>query len=262
MRVALLAAALLASAPAIAEPIPKKARELAAHGREMHKRGDYERAIAAFKEAYVLAPSAGLLFNLAQAYRLMGNCDDASLMYRRYLATNPAPDARAIAETHLETVERCMHQRALDIPLDDSMAYLDVPPPPGPEKLIVDDQREIAEQREGATPRHLKTTIGIGMTIGGATALGVAGYYAVRSWQIAREVESAYDHGEKWPAIRDVRARGERADRDAKIFGIAGGLAVVGGVTLWVLGRRDERANRLAITPSAKGAQLSYAWTF
>ena len=35
-----------------------------------------------------------LLFNLAQAYRLQGNCDDAALMYRRYLATNPGVEQR------------------------------------------------------------------------------------------------------------------------------------------------------------------------
>src|SRR5689334_3902403 len=106
----------------------------------MHKRGEYDRAIVAFKEAYVIAPSPGLLFNIAQAYRLQGNCDDASLMYRRFLGTNPDPAARAVAEQHLATVERCMQKRSLNIPMDESLAYLNVPtPPPGPEKVITQD---------------------------------------------------------------------------------------------------------------------------
>src|SRR3569623_577048 len=67
------------------------------------------KAVAAFKEAYVLAPSPGLLFNIAQAYRLAGDCDDAAWMYRRFLDTNPGEASRALAEQHLSSVEKCGH---------------------------------------------------------------------------------------------------------------------------------------------------------
>ncbi|HLL23741.1 MAG TPA: tetratricopeptide repeat protein [Kofleriaceae bacterium] len=253
------AAVLAAAAPTSAdEPIPAKAKKLADHGRDMHKRGEYDRAIVAFKEAYVIAPSPGLLFNLAQSYRLQGNCDDAVLMYRRYLATGPSVEARGVAETHLATVERCVQKRALNIPLDDSMAYLKVPPPPGPEKVIVDDKRDIER------PTHLKKDLGIGLAIGGGVALVTAAYFGVRSWQAERDVERAYEEGAKWPEIKEIDERGENAARAAKIFGIGGGIAVIGGVTLFMLGRRDERASQLAVTPVANGsgAQVSYAWPF
>jgi tetratricopeptide (TPR) repeat protein len=256
---ALIAAACLAAAtPASAEPIPPKARKLAEHGQEMHKRGEYDRAITAFKEAYVIAPSPGLLFNLAQSYRLQGNCDDATLMYRRYIATNPTPAARTVAEQHLATVERCVQKRALNIPLEESMAYLQVPPPPGPEKVIVKDKRDIER------PSELKKDIGIGLTIGGGVALATAAYFGMRSYQASQDVEAAYERGAKWPEIKSIHERGENAERAAKIFAVGGGIAVVGGVTLWLLGRRDERANQLAITPAAKGSggQVSYVWSF
>ena len=258
MRNLAITAAILAATPAVAEQIPAKARQLAAHGREMHAKGEYDRAITAFKEAYVIAPSPGLLFNLAQSYRLQGNCDDASLMYRRYLATGPSPEARAVAEQHLATVDRCIQKRALNIPLDDNMAYLKVPPPPGPEKVIAQDKRDIAR------PTEIKKDIGIGLTIGGGAALIAAGYFGLRSYNASRDVEAAYERGAKWPEIKSIHDRGESAERAAKIFGIGGGLAVVGGVTLWVLGRREERASQLAITPAAKGSggQVSYSWTF
>jgi tetratricopeptide (TPR) repeat protein len=255
---ALITVAALAAAPVYAETIPPKARKLADHGREMHKRGEYERAITAFKEAYVIAPSPGVLFNLAQSYRLQGNCDDAALMYRRYLATGPSAQAREIAEQHLATVERCVQKRALNIPFDASMAYLEVLPPPGPEKVIQRDQRDIAR------PSELKKDVGIGLTIGGGVALVTAAYFGVRSYQASRDVERAYERGETWPTIKSIAERGENAELAAKIFGIGGGLAVVGGVTLWVLGRRDERAGHLAVTPTSKGrgAEVSYAWSF
>jgi tetratricopeptide (TPR) repeat protein len=249
---------LAAAAPASADDIPLKARKLAEHGREMHKRGEYDRAITAFKEAYVMAPSAGLLFNLAQAYRLQGNCDDAELMYRRFIATNPDPAARTIAETHLATVERCVHKRALNIPLDESVGYLNVPPPPGPEKIIEQDRRDIER------PIHLKKTIGIGLTVAGSAALLAAAYYGYQSYEASRDVERGYEQGKKWPEIREIDARGKSAERNAKLFGIGGGLAVAGGVALWVLGRREEHANQLAVTPAAKGtgAHVTYSWQF
>src|SRR5262245_45728658 len=87
--------------------VPNKARVLADKGRAAHQAGDYDEAIAAFKEAYVLAPSSGLLFNIAQSYRLAGNCDEASWMYRRFLDTSPTGMRRRLAEQHLATVEKC-----------------------------------------------------------------------------------------------------------------------------------------------------------
>jgi len=123
MRTAYVTLAAFALAPGFAyadEPtrpsvIPQKARLLAERGRALHDAGDYGNAIIAFKEAYVIAPSSGLLFNLAQAYRLQGNCDDAALMYRRYLDTAPSRDGRALAVGHLVTVERCAHDQGVAI---------------------------------------------------------------------------------------------------------------------------------------------------
>ena len=86
---------------AAADSVPTRARTLAERGRAAHDARDYAGAIAAFTEAYAIAPAPALLFNLAQAYRLAGRCDDASLMYRRFLASSPSDDARGLAELHL-----------------------------------------------------------------------------------------------------------------------------------------------------------------
>ena len=75
--------------------IPEKARFLADRGRQLQRDGKFAEALEAYKAAYVLAPSPGLLFNLAQAYRLNGDCDDAAWMYRRFLDTDPRDDLRS-----------------------------------------------------------------------------------------------------------------------------------------------------------------------
>jgi tetratricopeptide (TPR) repeat protein len=254
---AALVAAMLAAAPShvvagVDDAIPSKARALADTGRIAHDRGDYPRAIAAFKEAYVIAPAPALLFNLAQSYRLQGNCEDASLMYRRYLGTGPSDEGRALAETHLATVERCIYKRSLNIPMDDSVAYLRVPTPP--ELGVVDPA--VRER----PPGQLHKQVGLGLTLGGAAALGIAAYYGARAHSASEDVERAFARGAKWKEIAARHAEGQRAETGATLFGIGGGIAVVTGVTLMIVGKK--RAAPIEITPSAKGARVSVAWQF
>jgi tetratricopeptide (TPR) repeat protein len=254
-------AAVLAVAPGVAaakeplppEVIPPKARALAMQGRAFHDAGDYGNAIIAFKEAYVMAPSAGLLFNLAQAYRLAGNCDDAALMYRRYLATGPGVEGRTIAEGHLETVERCSHKAALGIPQD-----------PGTHVTIKTDRASgsLFATSPPAGRARLEKTVGLGLVVSGGVALALATYYGFEAHSAAADVESGYAMGAKWKDLQDIDARGERAETFAKVFGIGGGVAVAGGVALYLLGRSTERMAPIAIAPTKQGATVSASWRF
>lgn len=232
--------------------IPQKARVLADRGRAFHDAGDYASAIVAFKEAYVMAPSPGLLFNLAQAYRLQGNCDDASLMYRRFLGTHPSAEGRVIAEGHLAAVERCLRKRGLHLPLDASAGVVTIPPVPG----------TLHAEAPGARRARLQKDIGVGITLGGAVAMSVALYYAFDASSSASAIEDAYARGAKWSQVETIHERGERAERYARVFGIGGALAVAGGVTLYVLGKRAERLAPIAIAPTTRGAEVSVAWRF
>jgi tetratricopeptide (TPR) repeat protein len=257
----LIAAAVLAAASGTAsarepeppEVIPAKARALADRGRAYHNAGDYGNAIIAFKEAYVMAPSPGLLFNLAQAYRLQGNCDDAALMYRRYLATDPGSEGAAIAEGHLATVQRCAHKASLGIAQD-----------PGSPMLIQTD-RESGSLFSTATPprsAQLQKDIGLGLTIGGAIALGVGAFYWNRAADAQSAVEAGYERGAKWKDLEELDARGRDSSRMAKIFGIGGGVAIAGGVTLYLLGRRAEHIAPIAVAPAKRGATVNVSWRF
>jgi tetratricopeptide (TPR) repeat protein len=258
---ALLAVAALAASAADAaagDPVPPKARKLADRGRELHERGDYARAIVAFNAAYAIAPSPGLLFNLAQAYRLQGNCDDAELMYRRYIAAAPASvDERALAETHLATVVRCVQKRSLNLPPDAAMAHIPLPPPPGHDPIF-DDAPERGERSRGQLARR----IGLGTTIGGALALGGAAFYAVQAYRATAEVERLYAGGAKWRDIEPIDERGERAATRARWLGIGGGIGAAAGVTLFILGRRADRAPPVAITPVKGGVRVGLTWAF
>jgi tetratricopeptide (TPR) repeat protein len=250
----------LTSTVAAGEPIPEKAKSLAQQGRAFHDKGDYPRAVAAFKEAYVIAPSPALLFNLAQAYRLQGNCEDAAMMYRRYLGTYPPPDGKALAEGHLETVDRCVSKRGLNIQMDESAAYLNVRNPP--QDLGVVDAPPSSQQRDNSSSGTLKKRIGIGFAIGGGIAIVGATYYGIRAYSAGQEVERLSAEGAKAKDIQAADERGTSSARNAKILGITGAIAATTGVALYIIGVRDERANAFTIVPTTTGAAASYAWRF
>lgn len=250
-----LAAALLAAlaSPARADDelrpdkIPAKARQLAERGRAFHDAGDYGSAIAAFQEAYVLAPSPGLLFNLAQAYRLAGNCADAAWMYHRFLDTNPRTDQRALAEAHLQTVEQCSH--AAVAPEVTQIATVAPAPPPHVTELA------IADASAGSRERR----IGIAFAIGGGAALAAAGLFALDAHEAASTVSATYKNGGKWSDVAGTNARGERDATLAKVFGIGGALVVASGATMYLLGRHAEH---VVVTPTSRGAGIGVTWGF
>ncbi len=74
---------------------------------------DYVGAIAGYGAAYRHHPSPGLLFNLAQAFRLRGDCAAATLTYHHYLRAEPGSPYRDVVETHLETLAPCAHDQTL-----------------------------------------------------------------------------------------------------------------------------------------------------
>ncbi|HEY6177065.1 MAG TPA: tetratricopeptide repeat protein, partial [Kofleriaceae bacterium] len=238
-----------------ATTIPAKARTLAERGRAAHDAGDYSGAIAAFIQAYVMAPSPALLFNLAQAYRLQGDCDDAALMYRRFLATNPEPEQRALAETHLASVERCMHKIALHIPIETA-----------PDRSMVPAAAPVLTATTPAVPAvsrraQIEKDVGVGLAIGGGVSLAVAAYYAVQAHDASNDVAAAYARGDKWQQIAPIDDRGQSAATKAKLFGAGGAVGIVGGIVTYLLGRRDE-GPPVTVATTPHGLEVGVRWKY
>lgn len=273
-RASITLAALLAAQSAYAdnalrpEKIPAKAKELATRGRIYHDAGDYSAAVAAFKEAYVLAPSPGLLFNIAQAYRLAGNCDEASWMYRRFLDTNPTGTNRNLAEQHLSVTEKC-GSGGLRMAVIPPKLAVKVPHPQGAAlgaSLGVaaaggDGEMELRDAPELDRARTYKR-YGIVVGAAGGAALIGAGLFALQARDAAATVEDKYKKGGEWEDVRDDDARGQRQATYAKVLGVSGGVAVASGVILYAIGRRYETDKQLAVTPTKNGAQVSLSWGF
>jgi tetratricopeptide (TPR) repeat protein len=265
VRVAALCTALLALAPRAGhaeeklrpDQIPHKARQLADKGRSYHQAGDYARAIAAFQEAYVLAPSPGLLFNLAQAYRLAGDCDDAAWMYHRYLDTKPATERRTLAENHLATVEKCRHA-ALQFaitpqPIESSLTGGRPTTRLSHDPTDDDDALAMARREKQA---------GVAVAIGGGALLAGAAYFALDAYQASGAVSDAYQRGDRGADIKPLEQRGQQSTSYAQWLGIGGGAITAAGLGLYLHGRHIEDSHPVVVAPATRGTGLSVSWQF
>src|SRR5690348_11036209 len=66
-----------AASPDAGQDLTPTARELSDQALHHYQQGEYDAAIEAFMGAFALSNNSGLLFNVAQAYRLKGDCEHA-----------------------------------------------------------------------------------------------------------------------------------------------------------------------------------------
>src|SRR5436305_12400446 len=79
-----------------------KAREHYSVALRAYDAGKYDEAIAEFEVAYRYKDAPGLLYNIAQAYRLSNRPEEALRFYRTYLERKPDAANRAEAEAKIE----------------------------------------------------------------------------------------------------------------------------------------------------------------
>jgi hypothetical protein len=84
------------------------ARELSDRGLRQYQAGELDAAIESFMGAFALSDNTGLLFNVAQAYRLKGDCALAKEYYSRYLVAAPQSDLKLTVERRLIEMDSCI----------------------------------------------------------------------------------------------------------------------------------------------------------
>jgi tetratricopeptide (TPR) repeat protein len=149
--------------PQLSEADKKRALELYQKGRADYDVGDYDAAIDSFKKAYQISGGALLIFNVAQAYRLKGDCPRALETYRHFVRLGPGSPLRPEADTHIrELAVRCA-------------------PPPAPASLV--QPTPPATVALTTTPSQPSTWQGRGLTLGllgsGVVLLGSTAVLAV-----------------------------------------------------------------------------------
>jgi tetratricopeptide (TPR) repeat protein len=112
--------ALLLIVTALAQPRAEEAQQLTEQGLAHYNVGEYDKAIDEFKRAYLISKRPALLFNIAQAQRLKGDCKEALQTYKAYLRADPAAN-RSKIESRIAEMEKCVKEKP------------EVAPPPTPE---------------------------------------------------------------------------------------------------------------------------------
>jgi tetratricopeptide (TPR) repeat protein len=218
-----------------------RARELHEQGLRHYDLGEYEEAILAFKAAYELAPASGLLFNIAQAYRLQGpaGCGPAIRFYRTFLQVEPAAPNRAAVEQWIAELDHCGQEG----PRPTSVA---------PGQVAAPAQATAAVERDEAAPRWPPLTLG-------AIGLAAAGAGGTLYWLAGKRFHDLEDE------CGDGSCSPSRWRRYRSMERIGLGMMATGGAAtitaaIWAVARfnagRSRPASTVWLAPTTGGVAL------
>jgi tetratricopeptide (TPR) repeat protein len=110
-------------APAVVHADEATARKAFDEGERAYNLGDFPKAVELFRKAFEEWPEPAFLFNLAQTYRQMGDCKQASFFYKRFLALKEQdtkkpikPALKAEVETRIGELEECIKRELASKP--------------------------------------------------------------------------------------------------------------------------------------------------
>jgi tetratricopeptide (TPR) repeat protein len=214
----------------------------------------YTEAVEEYQKAYEIGGDPAMLYNVAQSYRLNDQLPDALRFYRRYLQRSPNARNRDDVERKIADLERTIAERrkalATTVPAAPAAA---VPTLVAPAPSRPPTSQAVSEEGIGAT-----TVVGIVVaSIGGAGLItaGITGYLAKKKGDQLSDDSNAmktYD-----PSLQ---SDGKSLDTLAKIFGVAGGVALVTGGVLIAIGLSSsspEHGTTTQKTTSAGGMAVA-----
>ncbi len=89
----------------------KKAYDLYQEGITHYNLGEFDPAIEKFKAAYALTGAPGLLFNVAQAYRLKKDYEQALYFYKTYLRLDPDAPNKGDVEARIAEMDKFIEEQ-------------------------------------------------------------------------------------------------------------------------------------------------------
>jgi tetratricopeptide (TPR) repeat protein len=261
MRVALAVAivALIAHGARADEPSPQtKAAVLFEQAQADYEAGKYQAAIELFQQAYVLVHDPVYLFNLAQSYRKVLDCEQATTYYQRYLQEAPNAENKAKVQQWIVELEPCVERAHKE---HEAAKKLD--------ELERQRRQDEANKRAPAHPVETEVDRGRPFRIAGyvAAGVGVVGLGAGLAYSAAGSGASSdlaakcklgcnYDD----PAVRGLDSDGKHDNTMAAIGWIGGGVALAAGAALYFYGR--ARVEHVLIAPTPGGATVGARLSF
>jgi hypothetical protein len=233
---------------AAAQPKPDETQQAAtlyAKGKRHFDIAEYAAAIAAWKEAYLLSSEPLLLFNIAQAHRLAGDCGQANRFYLNYKRVAPRPANQAELDSAMAKCAGIEPATGDTTPVNPPPIPVEpAPPPPAPSS-----PPETVEVDQGRTLRYS----GLAVAGAGAVAAIIAIVYAVRASEKADEI-AGLPAGTPWSKELDqVQADGQSAQTRARVFGVVSAVGLIGGAAVWYYGRTKSNV-KVDVTVATSGA--------
>jgi tetratricopeptide (TPR) repeat protein len=261
---AMLILALLVGASEVAAAEGDAAEALSAEGVAHFRRGEYTQAIEAFEASYALRPLPELLYDLAQAYRRLGNCEQALGYYRRYFEHAPPGSLRDKAAARIAELSPCpatppstavaaqppsephatSEPHAPSEPHATSEPHAISPAPPTATPTLSPSLVPPAKLQLDRSPARRRYTIAGLATVGAALAFGaVALYYSIDTVKRSTEATGLITSVGVWTEQAQAVERTGRRDQlvSGLLWGAAGASALT-GATLLILGRYARRA--------------------
>jgi len=251
VRTSLVLVAVLVAARVDAQPAPAgapgtaearaRAKDLYTAGTRQYDLREYAAAIDTFRKAYDLLPEPLFLFDIAQSYRQLHDCENARGFYKSYLRNLPRADNRDKVERFIAEMDTCVREQ------EQQRALQRERQPPAP----------ISGPAPNAGSRHRDLAIGgIVTAVAGLAAGGAGAYFSVDASNQARKLETLCECGCDGADVADVDQRGRRSDRAAIGLYVLGGAAFGAGIgmVLWAALHNDES---VIVTPSSGGVTVS-----
>jgi tetratricopeptide (TPR) repeat protein len=255
---------LLVAARAVAQPSARaqaEARELYKKAMTHYELGEFEVAITEFKRAYELTSAPGLLFNIAQVYRMKKDPEQAIFFYRTYLRLMPEAPNRADVEALMAENQTL---------LDEKRAKEKAVAVPSPSPLTSPSTSTSTSTSTNTVPLvphqwRVKLWAGVGLAAVGLGALGAGVAMGVRSANDSSDLQRASMQGSNaWDASR------QRLYRDGQNMAVAADVLYAGGAVLvatgavlaYVAGRERAADRRVALVPARGGATLVVSCAF
>lgn len=222
------------------DPHKAEAEALYAEGARHYTLREYSEAIEAFKHAYALVPEPTFLFDIAQAYRLLGDCDNAAGFYRNYIHAKPDADDRPKAEKLAAEQDACAADQRKQREAERAKLLAASAPPPA----------------QGPQYRGLKLAGWLTASVGAAfTAAGV--YFSIDAADKAHQLETACMTSCNAVDVASIDNQGKSSSTTASVLYVTGGVALAAGAGMIVWATLHASPERVTIAPARGGATLS-----
>lgn len=249
------------------------AKALYERGLRSYNIAEYDKAIDDFKKSYELSSRPELLFNIAQAYRLKGDCTTAMRFYKNYQREeqSAAKDRSEVGRA----IELCTKPPEpvpppIPAPPPPVPTAPAAPPPPSaalvaPPPPTTTAQAGVALDRPPEPPvasGRGKRLLGVGLAVGGAALLTGGVWFGLQARAKSNEVAQLFEAGGTWNEhYQQIESDGRRAGTWSKVFYAVGGAALLGGGLLYYLGLAEDRTVAAHFAPMPVPGGLALVWS-